>query len=108
MNLWSSSSSGCDSRISLAGKALGAPGFSLMAWFHNRAGGNSCEAILLKTLVYFRYGMGMFDESSVGSLKITRPMNKVSVGMLLGRLMVRGRNWALAASSLRSTSGNWE
>src|SRR5579863_6502049 len=50
----------------------------------------------------------MFDVFSVGSLKMTRLMNKVSVGGFLGRLMVRGTNWALAASSLRSMIGNWE
>src|SRR5579863_5482992 len=50
----------------------------------------------------------MFDVFSVGSLKMIRPMNKVSVGGFLGRLMVRGMNWALAASSLRSMIGNWE
>src|SRR5579863_1159351 len=108
MNLRSSSSSGCDSRISLAGRALGAPGFNSMAWSQSRAGGNSWEAVSLKTLAYFRYGAGIFDESSVSSLKTTRPINRVSVGMVLGRLTVRGRNWAFAASSLRSMSGSWE
>ena len=44
--------------------------------------------------------------SSVGSLKIIRPMNRVSVGGVLGRLRVRGINWAFAASSLRSMIGS--
>ena len=44
--------------------------------------------------------------SSVGSLKMTHPMNKVSVGKALGRLRVRGMNWAFAASSLRSIIGS--
>ena len=54
MNLHSSSSSGWDSRINLAGRALGAPGFSSIAWSHSLAGGNSCDADSLKTLEYFR------------------------------------------------------
>ena len=44
--------------------------------------------------------------SSVGSLKVTRPMNRVSVGRDLGRLMVRGMNQAFAASSLRNMIGS--
>src|SRR5579863_8128636 len=75
-NLRSSSSSGWDSRINLAGRALGAPGFNSMAWSHNLAGGNSCDAVSLKTLAYLRYGVGIFDVSSIGSLKIIRPMNR--------------------------------
>ena len=50
----------------------------------------------------------MFDAFSVGSLKMICPMNRVSIGESLGRLMVRGRNWALAASSLQSMIGSWE
>ena len=46
--------------------------------------------------------------SSVGSLKMTRPMNRVSVGRVRGLLMVRGMNRAFAASSLRKIIGNWE
>src|SRR5579863_10440433 len=97
MNFRNSSSSGWDSRINLAGKALDAPGFNSMAWSHSLAGGNLCDAILLKTQVYFRYGVGIFVVSSVGSLKITCPMNRVSVCGALGRLTVRGMNWAFAA-----------
>ena len=37
-----------------------------------------------------------------------RPINKVSVGRFLGRLIVRGINWALAALSLRSMIGSCE
>ena len=50
----------------------------------------------------------MFEVSSLGSLKITRPMNKVSDGVVLGRLTVQGRNWALVVSSLRRMIGNCE
>ena len=44
--------------------------------------------------------------SSVGSSKIIRLMNRVSVGRVLGRLRVRGMNWAFAASSLRNIIGS--
>src|SRR5579863_6030482 len=107
-NLRSSSSSGWDRRISLAGKALGAPGFNSIAWSHSLAGGNSWDAVSLKTLAYCRYGTGIFVVSSIGSLKMTRPINRVSVGSVRGLLMVRGMNRAFMASSLRKIIGNWE
>src|SRR5579863_2773866 len=50
----------------------------------------------------------MFDVSSIGSLKIICPMNRVSVGEVLGRLTVQGMNWAFAASSLWNMIGSWE
>ena len=50
----------------------------------------------------------MFDESSVSSLKMIRPISKVSVGKVLGRLIVRGINWAFAALSLRNIISSWE
>src|SRR5579863_6177100 len=106
MNLRNSSSSGWDNRINLAGKALGAPGFNSMAWSHSLAGGNSCDAVLLKTRAYFWYGAGIFVVSSVGSLKVTRPMNRVSVGGVLGWLTVRGMNRAFAASLLQNIIGS--
>ena len=74
------------------GRALGAPGFSSIVWSHNRAGGNSCEAVSLKTWVYFRYGVGTLGVSSFGLLKMIHPISRVLVGDILGRLMVRGRN----------------
>src|SRR5579863_3612962 len=39
---------------------------------------------------------------------MTHLMSRVSVGSVLGRLMVWGTNWAFAASSLRSMSGSCE
>ena len=44
--------------------------------------------------------------SSVGSLKMTQPINKVSVGSVRGLLIVRGMNRAFMASSLRKMIGN--
>src|SRR5579863_4545499 len=52
--------------------------------------------------------MGIFVVSSVGSLKMIRPMNRVSVGSVRGLLIVRGMNRAFMASSLRKMTGNWE
>ena len=67
---------------------LGAPSFNSMAWSHMHIGRNLCEAVSLKTQAYFRYCIGMANMSSFGLLKITRPMNSVSVGTVLGQLMV--------------------
>jgi hypothetical protein len=104
-----SSSSGWDSRISLAGMDAGAPGFSSIAWSHILAGGNSWEASSLKTLENWEYCSGTPGTVIVGSgSKMTRAMSIRSSWWLRGVLVVLGVNCALAASTLLMITGSCE
>ena len=83
MNLRSSASSSCDSRISFPGSNAGAPGLSSIAWSQRRDGGNSCDASLLNTLEYDQYCSSILSSSegmdgSMGSITIL-PMKYWSV-----------------------------
>src|ERR1700682_5674096 len=104
-----SSSSGWDSRISLAGMDAGASGFSSIAWSHILAGGNLWEASLLKTLENWEYCSGTPGAVIVGSgSKMTRVMSIRSSWWFHGVLVVLGVNRALAVSTLLMITGSCE
>jgi len=104
MNLYSSSSLTCNRRMLRLMRVVGAPTFNLMAWSHDRFGGNFFGSCSSNTQACFRYcgGTKVFG-SMVGVVESTTlPIMVCNVG-----LICRGRNRAFVVLGLLNTIGSW-